>query len=95
MSWPPSAWPRLTGVSVAAEDAVLSAVISSTSSSTVHYRLLPAYVLYAAGRSALQQQHKRGAQVRGQSHRVTRITSKMVAMMRKVIQARDHKIRAN
>lgn len=89
MSWPPSASPRLTGVSVAAEDAVLSAVISSTSSSAVHCRLLPAYVLYAAGRFALQQQ------VRGQSHRVTRIASKMVAVMRKVIQARDQKTTAN
>lgn len=95
MSWPPSASSRLTGVSVAGEDAVLSAVISSTSSSTVHCRLLPAYILYAAGRFALQQQHKRGAQVRGPSHRVTRITNKMVAMMQKVIQVKDQKIKAN
>lgn len=95
LSWPPSASSRLTGVSVAGEDAVLSAVISSTSSSTVHCRLLPAYILYAAGRFALRQQHKRGAQVRGPSHRVTRITNKMVAMMQKVIQVRDQKIKAN
>lgn len=89
----PSASPLLTGVSVAAEDAVLSAVISSTSSSTLHCGLLPAYVLYAAGRFALQQQHRRGAQVTGPSHRVTRITNKMVAMMRKVVQARDQEIK--
>eukprot|EP00066_Takifugu_rubripes_P024089 XP_011613355.1 PREDICTED: afadin-like [Takifugu rubripes] len=71
------------------EDAVLSAVISSPSSSSLHCGLLPAYILYAAGRFALQQHHKRGAQVRGPSHRVTRITNKMVAMMREVIQGQQ------
>lgn len=76
----------LTGVFwAAAEDAFLSAVISSTNSSTVHFRLSPAYILYAAARFALQQE------VKGQSHRVTRITAKMVAMMRKVLQAREQK----
>lgn len=85
---------RLTGVSsVAAEDTVLSAVIGNASSCTVHFRLLPAYILYTAGRFALhQQQHRPGSQVKGQSHRVTQITNKMVAMMQKVVQARDQKI---
>lgn len=75
-----------------AEDAALSAVISDTSSSTVHFRLSPAYALYAAGRFALQQQVQPGSQVEGWSHRVTRITGKMVAMMRKVLQARKRQI---
>lgn len=95
LSLPSAASSRLTGVSsVAAEDAVLSAVIGYTSSCTVHFRLLPAYILYTAGRFALQQQqqHRRGSQVKGQSHRVTQITNKMVAMMQKVIQARTQKI---
>lgn len=92
-TWPSSASSRLTGVFwVAAEDAVLSAVISYTNSSTVHFRLSPAYILYAAGRFALRQQHKQGSQGKGQPHGVTRITNKMVAMMRRVIQARDWKI---
>lgn len=92
-TWPSSTSSCLTAVFwVAAEDAVLSAVISYTNSSTVHFRLSPAYILYAAGRFALQQQqHKQGSQVKGQSHRVTRIANKMVALMRKVIQARKRK----
>lgn len=96
LSLPSAASSRLTGVSsVAAEDTVLSAVIGYTSSCTVHFRLLPAYILYTAGRFALQQQqqqHRPGPQVKGRSHRVTQIANKMVAMMQKVIQARDQKI---
>lgn len=92
-TWPSSASSRLTGVFwVAAEDAVLSAVISYTNSSTVHFRLSPAYILYAAGRFALRQQRKQGSQGKGQPHGATRITNKMVAMMRRDIQARDQKI---
>lgn len=94
LSLPSAASSCLTGVSsVAAEDTVLSAVIGYASSCTVHFRLLPAYILYTAGRFALRQQrHRWGPQVKGQSHRVTQITNKMVAMMQKVIQARDQKI---
>lgn len=92
-TWPSSASSRLTGVFwVAAEDAVLSAVISYANSSTVHFRLSPAYILYAAGRFALRQQHKQASQGKGQPHGVTRITTKMVAMMRRVIQAREREI---
>lgn len=86
----------LTGVFwVAAEDGVLSALISYTSSSTVHFRLSPAYILYTAGRFALQQQQRQqqqGSQVKGQPHRVTRITNQTVALIRKVIQARGRKV---
>ncbi|CAG13217.1 unnamed protein product, partial [Tetraodon nigroviridis] len=77
---------------VAAEDAVLSAIISDSSSSSGHFSLSPAYALYAAGRFALQPQPKPGSRVEGQWPRVTRIAGKMVAMMREVLQARERRI---
>ncbi|KAM6968490.1 afadin [Tautogolabrus adspersus] len=65
------------------EEAFLSAVINYTNSSTVHFKLSPAYVLYAAGRFALQRYHRRSS---NPSQSVTSVTSKIVAMTRKVIQ---------
>ena len=70
-----------------AEESFLSAVINYTNSSTVHFKLSPAYVLYTAGRFALQHHHSQGSQPSGQTHRVTSITNKMVDMTEKVIQA--------
>ncbi|KAM9842539.1 afadin [Aulostomus maculatus] len=70
------------------EDAFLSAVINYTNSSTVHFKLSPAYVLYAAGRFAL---HRQTPPPSGKTHRVTSITNKMAAMTGKVIQ-RQHAI---
>uniref|UniRef100_UPI0037E9C8F6 afadin n=1 Tax=Semicossyphus pulcher TaxID=241346 RepID=UPI0037E9C8F6 len=70
------------------EEAFLSAVINYTNSSTVHFKLSPAYILYAAGRFALQR-HRRGSSPPSKS--VTLITNKMVAMTGKVIQ-RQHAI---
>lgn len=58
-----------------AEERFLSAVLHYTNSSTVHFKLSPAYVLYAAGRSALR------------THGGTRIINKSVAMAESVIQA--------
>lgn len=57
------------------EERFLSAVLHYTNSSTVHFKLSPAYVLYAAGRSALR------------THGGTRIINKGVAMAESVIQA--------
>ncbi|XP_040917465.1 afadin [Toxotes jaculatrix] len=68
------------------EEAFLSAVINYTNSSTVHYKLSPAYILYAVGRFALQRHYKQGSQPSGQTHSATSITNKMVAMTGKVIQ---------
>ncbi|XP_029982516.1 afadin [Sphaeramia orbicularis] len=68
------------------EDAFLSAVINYTHSSTVHFRLSPAYILYAAGRFVLHCQKRRGSASPAQTHRVTLITRKMVALTGKVIQ---------
>ncbi|XP_029973342.1 afadin-like [Salarias fasciatus] len=68
------------------EEPFLSAVINYTNSSTVHFKLSPAYILYAAGRFALQRHHGRGSPPAGRLHRVTSISSKMVAMTGKVIQ---------
>ncbi|XP_047202116.1 afadin isoform X3 [Girardinichthys multiradiatus] len=69
-----------------AEEPFLSAVINYTNSSTVHFKLSPAYILYAVSRSALQRQHRRGSPSSANTHAVTSITTKMAAMMGKVIQ---------
>ncbi|XP_034431340.1 afadin isoform X1 [Hippoglossus hippoglossus] len=68
------------------EEAFLSAVINYTNSSTVHFKLSPAYILYAVGRFTLRRHHRQGSPRSGQTHGVTSITGKMVAMTRKVIQ---------
>lgn len=68
------------------EDAFLSAVINYTNSSTVHFKLSPAYILYAVGRFALQNNCRRGYPTSGRIHSVTLIANKMVALTRKVIQ---------
>ncbi|XP_070834683.1 afadin [Chaetodon trifascialis] len=70
-----------------AEEAFLSAVINYTNSSTVHFKLSPAYVLYAVGRFALQRHHRQGSPLSGQPHNVMSIANRMVAMTGKVIQA--------
>lgn len=77
-----------------AEDAFLSAVINYANSSTVHFKLSPAYILYAAGHFALRcQRYRRGSTPSGQKHSVKSITNKMVAMTEKVIQAsRRHRV---
>ncbi|KAK9534039.1 hypothetical protein VZT92_009114 [Zoarces viviparus] len=66
------------------EEAFLSAVINYTNSSTVHFKLSPAYILYAVGRFALQRHHRPDTSPCG--HGVTSTASKMVAMTSKVIQ---------
>ncbi|XP_068436318.1 afadin [Clinocottus analis] len=66
------------------EEAFLSAVMNYTNSSTVHFKLSPAYVLYAAGRFALQRHYRRGSPLC--EHGVTLAASKMAAMTSKVIQ---------
>ncbi|XP_036810417.1 afadin isoform X1 [Oncorhynchus mykiss] len=74
------------------EDPFLSAVINYTNSSTVHFKLSPAYVLYMAGRFVLHR-HYSHSQETSQSHRpsehahrVTATVNKMVAMTEVVIQ---------
>ncbi|XP_054597763.2 afadin [Nothobranchius furzeri] len=69
-----------------AEEAFLSAVINDTNSSTVHFNLSPAYILYAVSRFVLQHQLNGSPPSTGNPHPVTSITSKMVAMTGKVIQ---------
>ncbi|XP_026161121.1 afadin [Mastacembelus armatus] len=68
------------------EEAFLSAVINYINSSTVHFKLSPAYILYAVGRFALQCHCRRGSPSSGHTHSVTLITNKMVAMTGKVVQ---------
>lgn len=77
---------------LSAEEAFLSAVINYTNSSTVHFKLSPAYILYAAGRFALQRHYRRGSPPSGQTHGVTSIADKMVAMTEKVMQASARKL---
>lgn len=72
---------------LSAEDAFLSAVIHYTNSSTVHFKLSPAYILYATGRFALRRHGKAGRPPSGPMHTVAQITNKMVAMTGRVIQA--------
>ncbi|XP_068194682.1 afadin-like isoform X2 [Antennarius striatus] len=68
------------------EDVFLSAVINCTYSSTVHFKLSPAYILYAAGRFALLRHRSRSPTHLGQMHGVTVVANKMVAMMSGVVQ---------
>ncbi|KAK5617642.1 hypothetical protein CRENBAI_002378 [Crenichthys baileyi] len=75
-----------TNLILEAEEPFLSAVINYTNSSTVHFKLSPAYILYAVSRSALQRQHSRSSPSSANTHAVTSITNKMAAMMGKVIQ---------
>ncbi|XP_038155484.1 afadin isoform X2 [Cyprinodon tularosa] len=69
-----------------AEETFLCSVINDTSSSTVHFKLLPAYILYAASRFALQRHNNSGSPPSPNTHPVTAITNKMAAMIGKVIQ---------
>ncbi|XP_019727953.1 LOW QUALITY PROTEIN: afadin [Hippocampus comes] len=62
------------------EEAFLTAVINYSNSSTIHFKLSPAYALYAAGRFALR---RPDAATGG----VSSIVDKMVAVTSKVIQA--------
>ncbi|XP_029284012.1 afadin [Cottoperca gobio] len=75
--------PLAVTFSASSEEAFLSAVINYTNSSTVHFKLSPAFVLYAAGRFALQRHARTGPP---HAHGVTVIADKMVAMTGKVIQ---------
>ncbi|XP_027856866.1 afadin [Xiphophorus couchianus] len=70
-----------------AEEPFLSAVINYTNSSTVHFKLSPAYILYAASRFALRRRRSGGSPSSASTHPVTSITNKMATMMGKVIQA--------
>ncbi|XP_014324307.2 afadin-like [Xiphophorus maculatus] len=69
-----------------AEEPFLSAVINYTNSSTVHFKLSPAYTLYAASRFALRRRRSGGSPSSASTHPVTSITNKMATMMGKVIQ---------
>ncbi|XP_028293825.1 afadin-like [Gouania willdenowi] len=68
------------------EDSFLSAVINYTNSSTVYFKLSPAYILYATGIFALQRHDRRPSPPSGIAHDVTSVSNKMAAMMGKVIQ---------
>nr|XP_061798640.1 afadin-like [Nerophis lumbriciformis] len=61
------------------EEAFLMAVINYANSSTIHFKLSPAYALYAAGRFALQ---RPDALIGG----ISSFADKMVAVMSKIIQ---------
>ncbi|XP_056446789.1 afadin [Gadus chalcogrammus] len=68
------------------EEAFISAVINYTNSSTVYFKLSPAYALYATARSALRPTDADGPAPREKPNTVTTITNRMVAMTEKVIQ---------
>ncbi|XP_061750135.1 afadin-like [Nerophis ophidion] len=81
--WDPLGLPLGITISDHLEDDFLSAVINSTNSSTVHFKLSPAYALYAASRSMLQ---RPGSSAAGTMDRVTALVNKMVALIGKTIQ---------
>ncbi|XP_006798723.1 afadin isoform X1 [Neolamprologus brichardi] len=64
----------------------LCAVINYTNSSTVHFKLSPAYVLYAACRFVLQRRYGQDSRTSERADSVTSISNKMVSMTGKVIQ---------
>ncbi|KAM9787787.1 afadin isoform 2-T2 [Syngnathus typhle] len=69
------------------EEAFLIAVINYANSSTIHFKLSPAYALYAAGRFALRRPE-------GSVGGVTSIADKMVAVTSKVIQKQQDNVGA-
>ncbi|XP_034153250.1 afadin isoform X2 [Esox lucius] len=77
------------------EDAFLSAVMNYTNSSTVHFKLTPAYVLYMAGRYVLHRHHSHNQDTAHShlplehTHRITAAVNKMVVMTEVVILDRD------
>ncbi|XP_072314349.1 afadin [Eucyclogobius newberryi] len=72
-----------------AEDLLLSAVVNYTNSSTVHFKLAPAFVLYAAARSLLGPRAASGpGGQRSQRSRVVALADKMVERLWKVVQRR-------
>ncbi|XP_064191687.1 afadin-like isoform X3 [Anguilla rostrata] len=68
------------------EDAFLSAVISYTNSSTVHFKLSPTYVLYLTCRFVLSARYRPDMRPAERTHRVIAVVNKMVRMMEGVIQ---------
>ncbi|XP_061899231.1 afadin isoform X2 [Entelurus aequoreus] len=81
--WDPLGLPLGILISDHLEEDFLSAVINSTDSSTVHFKLSPAYALYAASRSMLQ---RPGSSAPGMMDRVTALVNEMVALIGKTIQ---------
>ncbi|KAM9777512.1 afadin [Neosynchiropus ocellatus] len=73
--------PLQISLSETAEEAFLSAVISHTPGAVGHFRLAPAYALYAAARQALTRAPA--------GRRATSLTDKMAAMMGSVIQGQQ------
>ncbi|XP_061700364.1 afadin [Syngnathoides biaculeatus] len=69
----------MSSCDVSAEEAFLTAVINYANSSTIHFKLSPAYALYAAGRFGLQRPH-------APTGCINFIADKMVALTSKVIQ---------
>ncbi|XP_072767977.1 afadin [Nerophis lumbriciformis] len=86
--WDPLGLPLGITISDHLEEDFLSAVINSTNSSTVHFKLSPAYALYAASRSMLQ---RPGSSAPGTMDRVTALVNRMVALIGKTIQSADWK----
>lgn len=82
-----SSCPLLVSFTHLAAEPFLCAVINYTNSSTVHFKLSPAYVLYAACRFALQRRYGQDSRTSEHADSVTSISNKMVSMTGKVIQA--------
>ncbi|KAJ7990781.1 hypothetical protein DPEC_G00290480 [Dallia pectoralis] len=74
---------------VVSEEAFLSAVVNYTNTSTVHFKLSPAYVLYMAGRFVLHRRHSQdtaqGYLPTEHTHTISATVNKMVAMTEEVI----------
>ncbi|KAL7873098.1 hypothetical protein AOLI_G00121690 [Acnodon oligacanthus] len=68
------------------EEAFLLAVVNYTNSSTVHFKLSPAYAFYLASHFVLSQSEERNKSPKKTAQRVTAIINKIVHLMDDVIQ---------
>ncbi|KAL7862185.1 hypothetical protein SRHO_G00136260 [Serrasalmus rhombeus] len=68
------------------EEAFLLAVVNYTNSSTVHFKLSPAYAFYLASRFVFSQSEERNKSHKKTAQRVTTIINKIVHLMDDVIQ---------
>uniref|UniRef100_A0A8B9H7G8 Afadin, adherens junction formation factor a n=1 Tax=Astyanax mexicanus TaxID=7994 RepID=A0A8B9H7G8_ASTMX len=68
------------------EEAFLLAVVNYTNSSTVHFKLSPAYAFYLACRFVLTQSEERNKNPKKTAQRISTIVNKIVRLMDNVIQ---------
>lgn len=71
---------------VTEEEAFLHAMVNYTNSSTVHFKLSPAYAFYLTSRFVLAKSEERNKNAKKTAQRVATIVNKIVHLMDNVIQ---------